>query len=299
MKKMLFAILMGLLFPVSAFAESIQIFEATPVSYTYLNPISNFAAGEANNYGKLWAFAQKEISLTCSDFPLVTLSAPVSEGGSVIVDNIMYVNDTNVCDLGSAGPGVVGPAGVYNCFRSGTSAYVGNPIQNTFSGIGVVNISGLIPSGTSTVVFSLKDWGSVYGNTSLILNVEGCTINGSQGCTPGYWKNHLEAWLNTGYSNGTPVVSVFNTASPYLTGDVTLLDALKFKGGAGLDGAVRILLRAAVAALLNSTSSDVAYPTYAPYLIVDVNNAISTGNRDTMLLLADELDLNNNLGCPL
>lgn len=302
MKRIVIAICLSLLvFPACAFAESMKIFDATNVSQTVLNPLGGFTG---TDYSKLWTFAQKEVSLTCDGIYEVTLSAPSEEGGSVIVDNIMYVNDANVCGMGDQ-PGVISPATVSNCFTSGNSSIIGNPIQNTFGGIGVVNITGLIPAGTSTAVFSLKDWGSVYGNTSLILNVEGCTINGSQGCTPGYWKNHLDAWADTdngagnAYSNSDKVVAIFSSASGIIDSEITLLDALKFKGGTGVDGAVRILLRAAVSALLNSSSSNVAYPIWAPQLILDVNEIINTADRDAILVFADELDLNNNLGCPL
>lgn len=299
MKKLFLVILICLLaWPVNTFAESIKIFDATNLELTCNNPISNFTCSEGNNYAKLWTYAQKEVSLTCNDYYTVTLSSPVA-GDTLIVDNIMFVNGENVCDRGDGASPALGPGTVPNCFSGGSTSPLGSPIENTHNGLGVLDISSIILPGTNVAVFALTDWGSVYGNTEIWLNVEGCTINGDQGCTPGYWKNHLDSWAGSGYTSASAVVTVFTSATTYVAADATLLDALKFKGGAGVDGAVRILLRSAVAALLNSKSAELAYPLYAPYLIVDVNAAINTGDRDMILALADELDLKNNLGCPL
>lgn len=88
---------------------------------------------------------------------------------------------------------------------------------------------------------------------------------------------------------------MFSNASPY--DSTSLLQALAFVGGSGANGAKRILLRAAVAALLNSTS--VNYPLTTSEVITMTSNAMGTGDRGTMLSLAAELDALNNLGCPL
>ena len=79
----------------------------------------------------------------------------------------------------------------------------------------------------------------------------------------------------------------------------TLLQALNFRGGSGTTGAARILLRTAVAALLNSAHPDVDYPRTTAEVIADVNAALASHDRSTMLALAAELDDDNNLGCPL
>ena len=119
---------------------------------------------------------------------------------------------------------------------------------------------------------------------------------GDEGCTPGYWKNHLDSWVPTGYAPGDLVSSVFTGT---LFGTATLHQALSFGGGPGVAGAQQILLRAAVAGLLNASHPDVAYTTSATDLIDAVNAAIASGDRDTMLALAADIDADNNLGCPL
>ena len=69
--------------------------------------------------------------------------------------------------------------------------------------------------------------------------------NNFDGKTPGFWKNHLDAW--TGYAPSQLVSSVFSGANAPQA-SATLLQALEFNGGSGVAGAERILLRAAVAA---------------------------------------------------
>ncbi len=118
-----------------------------------------------------------------------------------------------------------------------------------------------------------------------------------QGCTPGYWKNHPEAWQT--YTTNQSLESVFDVPNSLSLDDKTLLQALSFEGGRGKDGAARVLLRAAVAALLNAAHQDVAYPRTTAEVISAVNAALATGNRTAMLVLAAQLDTDNNLGCPL
>jgi hypothetical protein len=80
----------------------------------------------------------------------------------------------------------------------------------------------------------------------------------------------------------------------------TLLQALQAKGGPRLPGAARILLRSAVAALLNSATPEVGYPLTTAQIIAAVDAALDSGSRSTILALAAELDRLNNAGdCPL
>jgi hypothetical protein len=118
---------------------------------------------------------------------------------------------------------------------------------------------------------------------------------GDEGCTPGYWKNHTSAWDQ--YSPMQTVGSVFNNTGS-LSG-FTLLQALNFDGGEGVVGAKRILLRAAVAALLNARDSDVDYSLYVSEVRNRVNAALGSNDRQRILNLATNLDRRNNAGCPL
>lgn len=123
---------------------------------------------------------------------------------------------------------------------------------------------------------------------------------GKEGCTPGYWKANVKKgaseWALAGYSPAQSVGSVFAAGS---FNSATLLEALQFGGGSGVDGATQILLRAAVAAVLNAASPGVGYPLAVASIVGDVNAAIASADRSTILALASSLDATNNLGCPL
>ncbi|MES1242390.1 MAG: hypothetical protein ABUT39_12285 [Acidobacteriota bacterium] len=125
-------------------------------------------------------------------------------------------------------------------------------------------------------------------------------VTGDEGCTPGYWKNHTDSWPPTGFTTGQKVQSVFSKVSLYpALANATLLQALGFQGGSDLSGAAEILLRAATAGLLNTSHPWVDYPGSTSGLISDVNAALASLNRDTIIALAAAIDKNNNLGCPL
>jgi hypothetical protein len=122
---------------------------------------------------------------------------------------------------------------------------------------------------------------------------------GAAGCTPGFWKNHPAQWPATGFSTGQTLESVFDVPNNYGLDNNTLLQALSIQGGNNATGAARNLLRASVAAVLNSAHPDVEYPRSTADVISAVNAALASGNRATMLGLASQLDADNNLGCPL
>ena len=128
----------------------------------------------------------------------------------------------------------------------------------------------------------------------------GETVDGTEGCTPGYWKNHTDSWPATGYSPSQSLPSVFAQSAAYSElASASMLEALDFGGGGGVDGAARILMRAAVAALLDASHPGVDYPRTPVQVISQVNSALASGDRDTLLTVAGELDRDNNLGCPL
>ena len=126
-----------------------------------------------------------------------------------------------------------------------------------------------------------------------------CEVIGREGCSPGYWKLHPEAWVITNFSPDQTLESIFNVPDALELDNVTLLQALQAKDGNGLVGAAKILLRAATAALLNAAHRDVDYPINMAKIISDVNAALASGNRNTILKLASTLDKYNNLTCPI
>jgi len=116
-----------------------------------------------------------------------------------------------------------------------------------------------------------------------------------EGLTPGFWKNHHDDWED--YTSSMKIGDVFILPSSLEELNVTLGSALCFKGGEGVEGAARILLRQAVAGLLNSAHHLIDYPMFQFELIPDVNTALASGDRVQMLILKDMLDEYNNLGC--
>ena len=99
-----------------------------------------------------------------------------------------------------------------------------------------------------------------------------------EGCTPGFWKNHLD-WksyddnsnpTNDDFLPGSDVEDALriNVPNSY-SGDsydfeaMTSLEALQGGGGPGLEGATKILLRASVAAYLNADAA-LDFPLRAP-----------------------------------
>jgi hypothetical protein len=114
------------------------------------------------------------------------------------------------------------------------------------------------------------------------------TPRGEEGCTPGFWKNHPEAYPAP-YSPTTTLGSVFTGLSPEYA-SLTFDQALNL-GGGGLNA----LLRQAVAALLNASSPDVDYPLTEAEVIAMTNHAIASGDYESVKDLFDEA---NNLTSP-
>ncbi len=76
-----------------------------------------------------------------------------------------------------------------------------------------------------------------------------------------------------------------------------MIEALSLSSGPSVCDAEGKLYRSAVAALLNACS--VPYPVSTPQIIAEVNAALASCDRATILAEADRLDVFNNLDCPL
>lgn len=147
---------------------------------------------------------------------------------------------------------------------------------------------------TNTGILTEKDTGQVQQSSATVTITTGTSTTPpppttGQGYSPGYWKNHTSVWPSP-YTTTQQVGSVFT--APY-QGSATLLQALGFKGGNNFSGAVETLLRQGVAAVLNASS--VTYPLTTQQVISQVNAAIASGNRTTVLNLASQLAGYNSL----
>jgi hypothetical protein len=92
-----------------------------------------------------------------------------------------------------------------------------------------------------------------------------------KGCTPGFWKNHLDAWP-TGYSPDDDFDATFGV--DLFDPDITLEEAVNAKGGKE-----NKLARHGTAALLDAAHPHVDYP----YSMAEVIAAVQAGDADTLV----------------
>lgn len=100
------------------------------------------------------------------------------------------------------------------------------------------------------------------------------------GCTPGYWRNHLEDWGLTGLTPGDDFDTTFGV--DLFTPDITLGQAIWLGGGAS-----KKLARHGTAALLSALHPDVNYPLTPDEVIA----AVQAGDAETLANF-------NDLGMP-
>jgi hypothetical protein len=76
----------------------------------------------------------------------------------------------------------------------------------------------------------------------------------------------------------------------------TFLSVLSYSGGSGLCAKSRLLIKQAVAGVLNAAHPNIAYPIEpVSALVSQVNAALASCNESTILSLQSILDANNNL----
>ncbi len=123
-----------------------------------------------------------------------------------------------------------------------------------------------------------------------VASVSASKKKGSEGCTPGYWKQdqHFDSWTQP-YDPGDLFTSAgFEDAFP----GMTLLQVLE-QGGGGLNA----LGRHTVAALLNVASGDVDYAYTSTSTVINAFNAVFPGGDYEGL--KDIFAGFNELGCPI
>jgi hypothetical protein len=123
---------------------------------------------------------------------------------------------------------------------------------------------------TMTTFITISAWASDY-----------------EGCTPGYWKQQIHFGQWSGVSPTDSFTAVFGVNG----GEITLLEALKAKGGG-----TNALGRHAAAAYLNSTSPIISYMLTADEVIAIVQLGYTTGDFESAKNLLEQA---NDEGCPL
>ncbi len=136
-------------------------------------------------------------------------------------------------------------------------------------------------------------------------------LAGGQGCTANYWADHPAAWKSTGIDPNNSVNSVFGATKDLGDlADVALIDALSVESqgtGAGVSsdsGATTeeikaALVAAGIAGVLNALHPDLDYPKADKEVVMTVDQALESGDHNTMADMTRELMTDNRLGCPL
>jgi hypothetical protein len=127
-----------------------------------------------------------------------------------------------------------------------------------------------------------------------VATVEASKKKGSEGCTPGFWKQsqHFDSWQ--GYSPNQLFSSVFEDAFP----GKTLLQVLSQPASASPGpNSLNNLGRQTVAALLNVASGGVDYPYNDVSAVINQFNSVFPGGDYEGL--KDIFEGFNQLGCPL
>jgi hypothetical protein len=171
---------------------------------------------------------------------------------------------------------------------------------------GVATSASFTPMATGTDYWVATYNGNGTNNSvSSGLADEGVLVFGG-GLTPGFWRANADnyggsAWKFTSYTTTTKLSSVFNLAS-FSGIDTTFQGALDNYSSLGTTatGAAEKLMWEATAALLNATynynGTTVGYPLTTSQIISEVNAALASGNRDTIVAEVNRLDDFNNLG---
>ncbi|NCW47606.1 MAG: DUF11 domain-containing protein [Actinobacteria bacterium] len=188
---------------------------------------------------------------------------------------------------------------------SACSALIGQPIA-AGSFLECV-IQGLVPASTGETSFINTATATAQDPEQ---NADTATATatityGWYGRTPGFWKNNQQAWVS-GYTPNQFIQDVFTIPGTLLqsgvldlvkpSGKDRLIDGLNYQGGSNLSGGFQILMRAAIAALLNEAYYGIYYPgaTSPAGLIAQVNSTLATQNRASYITLASLLDYWNN-----
>jgi len=123
----------------------------------------------------------------------------------------------------------------------------------------------------------------------------GAAKKGSEGCTPGYWKQsqHFDSWPSD-FGPNSLFFGGFENAFP----GKTLLQVLSQPASTGGQNALNNLGRHAVAALLNAYSDGVDYPISATD-VINQFNAVFPGTDAAYEAQKNIFAGFNELGCPL
>ncbi|WP_337286678.1 calcium-binding protein [Candidatus Methylomirabilis sp.] len=160
MKKVLLTLcgavlLTGLLTAQAIAVVCIKLFDATPTFDTGLNrPVA-----QARH------FASTPAMLNFSSSDSAVISSTCNGTDPIVIDNFLTINGANAC-LGA--PGQLFPESCFGPFLD-PALPIGVPIQTVLTPIPPIDVSSFIPVGKTPVLFELRDFGTIAGNTDLFL----------------------------------------------------------------------------------------------------------------------------------
>ncbi len=143
------------------------------------------------------------------------------------------------------------------------------------TGDGGIDTLDVSVSNVLTMVVDLKGSGAI---DDIIITCEPPN-GGGEGCTPGFWKNNLDAWGPTTFNTGDLFEdeTIFDRDAFNNPDDPSLLEVMNFRGG-GLNR----LSAHAVAALLNASHPDIDYDLSVSEVIAAWQSAFDDGSRSAM-----------------
>lgn len=134
---------------------SIKLFDAT----------RTFSTGPITSPEQAIPFATRSVILSKAEGDSAVLSSTPDGKGAIVIDNFLKINGKNVCR------GLGGQSVSESCFGAilDPSLPIDEPIDKVLQPIAPIDVSAHIPTGTTTVLFDLRDFGAIAGNTDLYL----------------------------------------------------------------------------------------------------------------------------------
>jgi hypothetical protein len=141
--------------------QDLALWAEDPIHFHLFNARAAFDTGPRRSPDQALPFAEIAIALTRKEGDNFIVSSSPDGSGPWIVDNYITINGVRRSAGGEDFSG-----------RVTWPPLIGEPIENTLGPIAPWNVTSLIPLGTSTVQFALKDWGAIAGNTEIFLTIQ-------------------------------------------------------------------------------------------------------------------------------
>jgi hypothetical protein len=165
LSKLLFAGSLALLITVRTESVFSHGSAKQPVAIKLFDATHTFATGPVTSPVEAIPFASKSLILKFAPDDTAVISSTPDGKGSIVIDNFMTINGVSTCE------GVEGQISHESCLGPviNPALPTGDPIEAVLTPIPPIDVSEFIPVGTTTVLFELRDFGVIAGNTDLFL----------------------------------------------------------------------------------------------------------------------------------